>query len=43
VLQSIIDDIKEFTVGVPQFDDITMVVLTVGEKKKQGKNASGAQ
>lgn len=36
VLQSITDDIKEFTVGVPQFDDITMVVLTVGERKNQG-------
>lgn len=29
VLQSILDDVHRFAKGVPQFDDITMVVLTV--------------
>ena len=31
VLESILDDIGTFTEGVPQFDDITMVVLTIKE------------
>ena len=43
VLQRLIDDIKAFTVGAPQFDDITMLVLTIGEKYNQGYNMSGAE
>ena len=31
VLDSILEDIKAFSQGVPQFDDITMVVLTIKE------------
>ena len=31
VLDSILDDINVFSQGVPQFDDITMVVLTIKE------------
>lgn len=29
VLDSVLDDIKDFSRGAPQFDDITMVVLTI--------------
>lgn len=31
VLDKILDDIKDFAQGVPQFDDITMVILTIKE------------
>ncbi len=31
VLESILDDVSVFSTGVPQFDDITMVVLTIKE------------
>ena len=29
VLERILDDVNEFARGVPQFDDITMVILTI--------------
>ena len=29
VLERIFEDVSEFAAGVPQFDDITMVVLTI--------------
>ena len=29
VLKRIYDDVCEFATGVPQFDDITMVILTI--------------
>ena len=35
VLDNILDDIKMFSRGVPQFDDITMVVLTINEKEEE--------
>lgn len=31
VLERILDDVKEFAAGVPRFDDITMIVLTIKE------------
>ena len=31
VLERILDDVNEFARGVPQFDDITMVILTIKE------------
>ena len=31
VLKRILDDVSEFATGVPQFDDITMVILTIKE------------
>ncbi len=34
VLKSILDDINAFAEGTPQFDDITMVVLTIKEQEK---------
>ena len=37
VLESVSEDIKVFSRGAPQFDDITMVVLTI---KEQGKEHS---
>lgn len=35
VLENVLEDIRDFSRGAPQFDDITMVVLTV--KERQGK------
>jgi len=33
VLVRVFDDVGAFATGVPQFDDITMVVLTIEQKQ----------
>ena len=35
VIDSMLEDIKAFSRGAPQFDDITMIVLTI--KERQGE------
>ena len=32
VVEAIVDDVNEYAKGVPQFDDITMIVLTIKER-----------
>ena len=39
VVEAIVDDVNEYAKGVPQFDDITMIVLTI--KEKTGGNCNG--
>ena len=37
VLDSILNDVNNFAQGVPQFDDMTMIILTIKEKNEKGE------